>query len=273
MRLAVCLIFLPAIVFAQDAREIVRRSVELDRKNLGLARNYTYLERQETRILDSSGAVKEKNSRTTDVIPLEGSPYRRLVARDDKPLPAAERRKEDEKQRMDSEVRRKETPAQRQERLAQWDRRQRRMHEPLSEVPNAFTFQLAGEETIDGREAYMIDAAPIPGYKPKRASSAYLPHVKARLWIDKRDYQWIKAEAETLDTIWFAGFLVRVSKGTHIVIEQSYINGEVWMLTRLSLRGSVRVALVKVIHGTFDFTWSDFKKFQVDSRVVSAEPR
>jgi hypothetical protein len=41
------IVCLPAILAAQDPREIVRRSVEIDRKNLEIARNYTYLQRQE----------------------------------------------------------------------------------------------------------------------------------------------------------------------------------------------------------------------------------
>ena len=45
MRIAALVICLPAILAAQDAREIVRRGVEIDRKNLEIARNYTYLER------------------------------------------------------------------------------------------------------------------------------------------------------------------------------------------------------------------------------------
>ena len=54
MRLAILIAVLslfPALLAAQDAREIVRRSVELDQKNLEAARNYTYLERQLEKLL------------------------------------------------------------------------------------------------------------------------------------------------------------------------------------------------------------------------------
>ena len=248
----------------------MRRSVDLDGKNLVAEHEYSYTERQETRILDSAGKVKEQHSRTTDIILLEGSPYRRVVARDGKPLAPAEQKREDDKLRFDTGERSHETPEQRKARLADWDRRQRRMHEPLSEVPDAFTFKLAGEETLDGRPVYVVDAMPKPGYKPKRQSSQYLPHVKARLWIDRDDYQWRKVDAETLDTISFAAFLVRIAKGTKIELDQNHIDGDAWVLTRLSLSGSLRVALVKVIHGTFDFHWSDFKRFPAQSQAASA---
>ena len=84
MRVFTLIVCLPAILGAQDPREIVRRSVEIDRKNLEIARNYTYLERQEERELDGSGKVKSTEVQTSDVTLLEGSSYRRLVARNDR---------------------------------------------------------------------------------------------------------------------------------------------------------------------------------------------
>lgn len=269
MRLLAPLLCFVAIAAAQDARDIVRRSVDLDGKNLDAAGKYTYVERQEIRYLDSSGAVKDKNSRTTDVIWLEGSPYRLMVARDDKPLPPADQKKEDDKLKVSTEERRHETAAQRQDRLVQWDHRQRRVHEPLTEVPDAFTFKLAGEETLRGRPVWVIDAKPVPGYVPKAKASAYLPHVKARLWIDKANYQWLRADGETLDTIAFGAFLIRVGKGTHITLEQAPVADGNWMLTHLTMNGSVRVALVKVIRGTFDFSWSNFKKSPAAAAVTA----
>ena len=80
------LLFLAAacvLTAAQDPREIVRRSVQLMDHNLALARNYTFLERSETRELDSGAIVKTRKIATYDVTMLEGSPYRRLVAKDD----------------------------------------------------------------------------------------------------------------------------------------------------------------------------------------------
>jgi hypothetical protein len=73
-----CLL-LPIAAFAQDPVEIVRRAIELDRRDAELMRNYTFLERQEQREYDSNGKLKKSQSETRDVTLLEGSPYRRLV--------------------------------------------------------------------------------------------------------------------------------------------------------------------------------------------------
>src|SRR5262245_15514180 len=97
MRLRLLLaVALPFCAAADYAREIVRRSVSVGDENLRIARNYTFRERNEGRRLDGSGRVTKVESETYDVTLVDGSPYRRMVARDDKPLPAKDERKEEE---------------------------------------------------------------------------------------------------------------------------------------------------------------------------------
>jgi hypothetical protein len=268
MRILALIVCLPAILAAQDPREIVRRSVEVDQKNVELARNYTYLQRLETRELDGSGKVKRTQTQTWDVTFLEGSLYQRLVARNDQPLSPKEQKKEEDKLRKMTEQRRKETNEQRERRIADSERRDERQHETLKELPDAFDFRLVGEEALASGEVYVIDATPKPGYKPKLHSAAYFHKVKGRLWIDKTDYHWAKVEMETLDTISFGGFLIRLGKGGHMIVEQARVNQEVWLNKSVTIRASARLALIKGVHMEFIMTFSDYKKFQVDSRVV-----
>jgi hypothetical protein len=271
MRMFWVMAAIPALLAAQDAREIVRRSVEQDQKNAALARSYTFLQRQEERQLDSSGKVKETNSHTWDVTLLEGSQYRRLVAHDDKPLSAEEQKKEDDRLRYAGEQRRAETPQQRERRLADAKRREERQTEITREVPDAFDFKLVGEESLNGGQAWVIDATPRPGYKPKNSAMSYFRKMKGRMWIDKTDYRWIKVEAETLDTITFGGFLVRMAKGGRIALEQERVNNEVWLPKRIEGAGSIRIALVKVLRGQLIITYSGYRKFSAESRVLPAE--
>jgi hypothetical protein len=255
--------------FAQDARSIVVRAIEVDHREQDLALQYTYLQRMETRVLDGSGKVKSTHSRTSDLTRLEGSPYRRLVAIDDKPLPAKEAAKEEAKLKASIEERRKETPEAREHRLADGRRRQEERRAPVRELPDAFDFRMAGEETLNGREVLVIDATPRRGYKPKQASTSFLPKVKARFWIDKADTQWVKIEMETLDTITFGGILVRLGKGGRLVVEQAHVNHEVWLPKHVLVKASARVMLLVGLREEIEFTFSDYKKFQADSRIIS----
>jgi hypothetical protein len=269
VRLLGLFLSLVVVAVAQDARSLVMRAIEVDRQGREAALQYTYLERMETRSIDGSGKVKSTHSRTTDITRLEGSPYRRQVAVDDRPLPSKEEQKEQEKLRVSIEARRKESPEERDRRLADWRRRQEQRRAPLKELPDAFDFHMVGEDTLDGQPVYVIEATPHPGYKPKQSSTAFLTKVKARFWIGKADAQWMKIEMETLDTISFGGVLVRLGKGGHLVIEQAHINNEVWLPKHVLLKASARVMLLVGVREEIEFTFSNYKKFQAESRVVS----
>src|SRR6202790_5826779 len=81
----------------EQIRELLRRAEEKDIENDKQQRDYTYIERQEDHKLDGHGAVKKIESRTSEVLEIYGEPVSRLTAKDDKPLPADEAKKEDEK--------------------------------------------------------------------------------------------------------------------------------------------------------------------------------
>ena len=266
---ALLLLALACPLLAQDAREIVRRAVELDKNNGDNWRNFTYVQRQVDKQFESSGKVKSQADRTWDVTFQEGSPYRRLIARNGIPLTPQEQQAEDEKMQWNIAERRKESKEQRERRTAEWRKRLDRQREPLNEVPDAFDFQLVREEPIKGAEAWVIDGRPKPGYKPKSTAASVLQKMKTRFWISKRDYHWIKLDANTLDTFTYGAFLLRIGKGAHITMEQARVNGDVWLPTHIALAGSARILLVKGVRAQLDITYSDYKKFVVDSRVVS----
>src|SRR5216684_7613231 len=80
-----------------DPKEIVRRSMEIDRRTLELARNYTCQQREVIKHLDKHGNVKSTEVKTYDVGFYYGEEYSRLIMVDNKPLGDKEKKKEDEK--------------------------------------------------------------------------------------------------------------------------------------------------------------------------------
>jgi hypothetical protein len=257
-----------ALLHGQDVREIVRRSIDADKHNAEIARSYTFVQREQQREIDSNGKVKKTESDTVDVTLMEGSGYRRHIAHNDRPLPPKEQAKEEEKLRRSIEERKKETPEHRAIRIQDWERRRAKEREPLKEIPDAFDLKLAGEEKVAGVDAWIIDATPHPGYRPRSGAASFFPKVKARCWISKQDYQWAKVEMETLDTISFGAFLLRLAKGSHLSYEAAWVNSEVWLPKHVVLQGAMRVALVKLLRGDVTFDFSDYKKFQAESRLV-----
>src|SRR5882757_1786721 len=80
-----------------DPKEIIRRSIEIDRRTLELARTYTCQHREVLKHLDKNGNVKSTEIKTYDISFFYGEEYSRLIMIDDKPLNEKEQKKEDEK--------------------------------------------------------------------------------------------------------------------------------------------------------------------------------
>jgi hypothetical protein len=252
-----------------DAREVVRRAVAADERNWKLARNYTFSERVNLRYLDSQGRVKSQEASLHDVMLLDGSPYRRLVARDGRPLPLGEEKKERDELSRSIAERRDQTAAQRAQRLAQYDNRPEWQREAWHELPEAFDFRLTGEEVLDGRRMYAIEATPRQGYRPRSITAKMLAHLQGKLWVDKLDYHLVKADVEVVDTISVGLFLIRVSKGSRATFEQARVNDEVWLPRHLRAYVSARLGLLKVLILEQEITYSECREFQADSTAVS----
>ena len=262
-----------AVAAQPDAREIVRRSVAASDENWKLARNYTFLQRTEERQIDSDGRVKSKEVKTYDVTLLEGSPYIRLLERDDHPLPAAEEKKEQAKLARSIADRMKETPERRRRRIEDYDKRRERQRESMREVAEAFDFKQVGQDVVDGREVWIMEASPRAGYQPRSRDAKILPHVRGKLWIDQRSYHWVKLEAEVIHPVSWGLFLVRLDPGARIRFDETRVNDEVWLPQHIWVAASARLGVFKKLRVQEDTTYKNFRKFQTDSRLVAVERR
>src|SRR5579863_7773364 len=88
------LLAVASAAFGQDAREIVRRSVELDQADWARMKDYTWIARQTERDLDSRGHVKSEKTDEWETVVLYGEPHRRMLQRDSKPLSTDDQQKE-----------------------------------------------------------------------------------------------------------------------------------------------------------------------------------
>jgi hypothetical protein len=257
-----------AVLGQGDAREVIRRAVAADERNWKVARNYTFAERVDLRYLDSQGRVKSREVRILDVMLLDGSPYRRLVARDGQPLPPGEEKNEQEKLARSIVERREETAAQRAERRGQYNRRPEWQRDAWRELPEAFEFRLAGEEVRDGRGLYVIEATPRRGYQPQSRTAKVLAHLQAKLWVDKQDYHLVKAEVEAVTTISVGLFLVRLAKGSRAAFEQTRVNDEVWLPSQVRAFVAARLGLLKVLRIEQETSYSNCRESQTDSPIA-----
>jgi len=261
------LFFATQVVFlacAQDATDIIRRSVERDAYNFERFKNYTFLERVEERRYGRSGDLSSKEIQTYEFMVLGDRPYGKLVERDDKPLPAKEARREQEKLDKESAKRQRESASDR----AKQDRDRAEERRYLREVPEAFVLTLQGTEQIGGRPVWIIGAQPKPGYKPKLKRAEMLAHLRGRIWVDQADYQWVKAEVEVINPISFGLGLVRLAPGSILDFDQVRVNEEVWLPAHISVRADARLVYLRKLREELDVTYRDYKKFHADSRIV-----
>jgi hypothetical protein len=265
------LLVLGSAAFAQDAREIVKKSVELDQADWARMKDYTWIARETVRDLDSSGTVKSEKTDQWETVVLYGEPHRRMLQRDGKPLSADDQRKEQVK--LDKTVAKleRESPEQRARREAEYEKQREKDREFLRDVPDIFDFALIGDEKIDGHDVWVISATPKPGAHPKHSDAKPLLKVRAKMWIDKAEYQWVRLEGETTATISFGLFIARLNPGAKLVFEQTRVNDEVWLPKREVVSGAGRVGLVKKIAAEQEVTWNNYRKFQVDSKVVAVQ--
>jgi hypothetical protein len=258
----------PELPPTSDPKEVVRRSVEKDHRNLELARNYTCQQREVEKHLGKNREVKSTEIRTYDVTFYYGQEYSRLVLKDDKPLSASDQRKEDDKLEKFLAKLRNQTDEEREKQVAKEKKQREEARAFLRDMVNAYDFTLAGEETVGGADTWVIEATPRKDFHPTQPHADMLSKIKGKLWIEKNEYNWVKAEAESIDTISFGLFLFRIHKGARFSFEQVHLNDEVWLTRRFYINGGARIALLKNEAVEQEDTFSNYKKFSTSTRII-----
>ncbi len=273
---ALCALVVPLpLTYAQvDVHEIVRKAFERDEANERKARQYTFHRRIEENSIGKNDAVKKAESKTHDVTLLDGEQYERLIAVDDIPLDAEREAKEQRKLDKSIEKRRKESPRERRKRLAKVEKERGEQRRWIREMQNIFVFELAGEETIDGVETWIVAAKPKPNYKPEYRKAKFLQKMRGKFWIAKSDYGWVRTQAETTDTVSFGLFLLRLAKGSTLDFHQRKLERGVWMMDQFRLRFQARAGLIMKFNKEVLGAFSNYRKFTTESElIVAAEPQ
>jgi hypothetical protein len=249
-------------------RELIRQTAEKDMENDKRQRNYTYIQREEQHKLDGKGQVKSTETKTSEIMELYGEQVERLVAKDDKPLSDKDSKKEEEKIQKLIEKRKNESEHDRKKREEKAEKDREEGRQFVREVADAYNFRFAGIESLAGRDTYVIDGEPKPGYQAHMKEAKILPKFRFRAWIDKDESQWKKLDIQCIDTVSVGLFLARIHKGSRIIIEQTRINDEVWLPQHINVKIDVRLALLKNFNVEDDITYRDYKKFRTDTKIV-----
>jgi hypothetical protein len=253
----------------EQMRQLIRVVTDNYRSNYKKERDYTYIDREVENKLNNDGGIKSAESKTYEIMELYGEQVQRLVAKDDKPLSGKDAAKEEERIERLTSKRKNESEVERAKRQAEEEKQREKNREFVREVADAYDFRVAGSETLNGRDNWVIAGEPRPGFQAHLKDAQMLSKFHGRLWIDKNDLQLAKMDVEAIDTVSFGWVLARIHKGTRLVFEQTRVNGEVWLPQHISFKFDARVALLKGYNEIDEETFHDYKKFRATAKMVS----
>jgi hypothetical protein len=240
-----------ALLAEVNPRELVRQSIANGEKGWKQSQAYSCTKLDVDTQFESGGRVKSTDRDRYRIIPVGGVSFQEHIEHNGEPVRSDER----QKQQLELQRRERETPRQRGARLAKAER-QRSYYK---EIPDAFDFKILGEETLPTGPAWVVEATPRPGFQPHSRYAQVFPKMRGKLWIDKRDVQWVKADAVAMGTIHFGWFIASLAKGSHIVIEQTRLPDGAWVPHRLEAKASARTFFSN--HNfEEDITYSDYRK-------------
>jgi hypothetical protein len=249
---------------ADDANAILRRFIDAEDQNHDKAKNYTYVGEAVYFTRDTNGQPHRNRSETFEAIFIEGFEYKKLVARNGKPINAKEQSKVQKDMRLTAE--------------------QRRLHPtpPPGRITNGretadlpsgedlltlFDNRVAGQEEVAGRKAWVIESTPQAGHVPVNEHEKAALSFSSKLWIDA-------VESVALRLVYTAiGEHIFLKPGSTITADFQKVNQDVWQLALLvadarRLRGNVSEPGART-----EYHFSKFQKFDVQSTITIDPPK
>jgi hypothetical protein len=215
-----------------DVKTTISRSVEANHVDFAASPHFNHKEEEDF----------GNGSKTYQITMIDGSPYRRLIAVNGKPLPPDQANQELQKEAAARRERRSESPSARSARMAKYERARLRDNAMMSQLTEAFDFTFEGEDTVRGFRVFILNAKPKPDYQPPNRDCEVLPGMEGKLWIDQKSFQWVQVKAEVIRPVSIAGYLAQVEPGTRFELEKDPVgDGTVWLVSHFRMQASAKV--------------------------------
>ena len=237
-----------------SAEDILKRYIEERKANLPRARQYTLTNKETHIFFDGKGEEKSRSSKTFDVVFLEGDTYRKLIARDDKPLSAGEAAKVEKEMQKTAEERRKGT--------AVFSTSRNISIASDEDLFTLHTCKIAGQEEIEQRKTWVVQCDPRAGLVAENPSEKEKLTTSRRLWIDEKQYALVKF----VDTVLEGNPLE--TPGSTTTVKFALINNDAWLEISLVIDGHLHFAKFIKPKVRTEYVNSNFKKFDVQSTVT-----
>jgi hypothetical protein len=238
--------------------------------------NYAGTRVEEETEFENDGKVKKRELTEYTFFYLNGEEVSTLVKKDGKPLSEAEQKKENEKtQKRIEELQKREAKKEAKEERAKEKGKNEDKDDPDIELfLRACQFVNPRRERFRGQDVLVFDFEPNPEFKPHKLVEKVVQKLAGVIWVDEKAHDVARLEAYFVGDMKFAGgLLANLQKGTSFVMEQAYVNSEVWLPTYEEAHVGVRVLLVKGFKVNAVTRYSDYKRFNVETLSTIAKPK
>ena len=135
----------------------------------------------------------------------------------------------------------------------------------LRDFPDAFSFELLREETLNGFSAYVLSATPRPRAGPLSRAARVLSGMRGTLWIERARFHVIRGECEVVSPVPVYGMLARILPGTRVIIAEAPVNDSLWLISEFDL--TLAVSKFFFFNST-QVTRSSFSGYRLNTDVM-----
>jgi hypothetical protein len=120
----------------------------------------------------------------------------------------------------------------------------------------------------------VFDFEPNVEFKPHTLMEKIITKLGGVIWIDEKALDVARLDAFFVGDVKIAGgLLANVEKGTRIILEQEFVNNEVWLPTYQEVHVDVKFLMVKGIRADESTRYSDYQKFNVNAIQTIGKPK
>jgi hypothetical protein len=271
---------------AVDLQELTRQAVSHYDQRRQQAENYTYLKHGRFKRFDNRGKFHWEST-TMEIVFIYGGQDVRMIEYNGRPIPREQQKSEWDRLQEIIDKHLEAAAKLHFQTGTYYYYYEKDVQLPLRQHPSLFDIKLKGHPMLDGRRTYLVEASPKMSYPPADDDEKNAQAFLIKLWIDEKDREISKleikliAEAKLFRTVLIvkaggseaqksAGDPNEVYEpGTILGMEWTKINGEAWLPKSAHSKGKFRFLPAR---NSFpeegEATYSDYKKFRVDTKVT-----
>ena len=261
-----------------ELEHLMKKITENQDKVDEMRERYTCRLDQIDRKHDGDGRVKETETRTFEVTPIGERFVRRLISINGKELSASEREKEDKRvqKAVEDIIERREKKEQKEERARAKGEKEKKEDDnvEIKDFLRISEITSIRREMFRGHEVIAFDFEPRKGFKPKSRGEDIVNKLAGTIWVDETAQQVARLEARLTDSYKIGGgVLASIGASTAFSFEQEKIGDEVWMPSSMEANISARVLLLAKLNHSVERRYSEYKKYQIDSKYDLTKPK